>query len=188
MPKSAIFNHCFFRLDAGDRIVDWGGAQWDSFAEANGAPALAKVDLTGDSLFAHVAGRATKIYLAAFFSQTRALSQPQLRFYRCDSPAVKRLMQMRVSWEIFGGLFLAHRLVADAPAAREIVVVCRPGGRPRYLRCSICNRLALRNNDDWREAEAWAPVASSVRAEYAVCENCAAGAVELKDLWPARIA
>ena len=176
MTHDATPFDCFYRLDAWDRLVEWGGPQWASFADDDGGAEPAAGNLGGDSIYDHVAGHFTKRFLKAFFAEARAADAPLSRTYRCDSPRAKRLMQMRAICEGDGGLRIEHRLVEEsqlpAQAARDQAADAR---RAPYLRCSICNRLKPRGAQAWREPEAYAVPAQPLEVVHTVCPECRRG-------------
>jgi hypothetical protein len=169
------FDHaveCFYTLGADDRIVDCGGPGWGDFARANGAPYLAAAGLRGDSIYDHVAGHFTQRFLREFFVAARAATRPLTRAYRCDSPRVKRQMEMCACVEPGKRLRVEHRLVSEMAMAVEVAPqeLWRQS-RVEFSRCSICNRLKRLGLGDWREPDE-AGVAGPLRVVHTVCQGC----------------
>jgi hypothetical protein len=176
----------YYLLDVEDCIVEWDGPQWTPFAEGNEAGAAGIANFRGVRIYDQVAGHFTRRFLRAFFTMTRASDAPQIRCYRCDSPATKRLMEMRALAAGDGGLRVEHRLVAEMPALVE--VACREAAGARrggHLRCSICNRLRRRGAQEWRESDDGAVKAGPLRVVHTVCPDCRLGVAARLPLRPA---
>lgn len=166
---------CFYTLDADDRIVDYGGPGWGAFADGNGAPRLGRAELRGVSIYAHVAGHFTRRFLREFFLAGRAAKAPLTRVYRCDSPRLKRHMEMRACVEDNGRLRIEHRPVDEALMSVEITPTEWPiGGQADYARCSICNRLRRLGEQAWREPDEAGAVGVQ-RVVHTVCKSCRSG-------------
>ncbi len=166
---------CFYTLDADDRIVDYGGPGWGAFADENGAPRLGRAELRGVSIYAHVAGHFTRRFLREFFLAGRAAKAPLTRVYRCDSPRLKRHMEMRACVEDNGG--------CASNIGRSTRRPCRSRSRRRngrladkadYSRCSICNRLRRLGEQAWREPDEAGAVGVQ-RVVHTVCKSCRSG-------------
>lgn len=171
--KTADYD-CFYRLDDEDRILDWGGPNWNAFARENGG-ATGGRSLKGDLLYDHIVGHFTQRFLREFFAAARVAAAPLTRTYRCDSPRMKRLMEMRAQALGRGWLDVQHRLVAETPLPIEVAFREQPEGRRAdYLRCSICNRLRRSNEDEWREPEE-AGAKGELRVVHTVCSDCRNG-------------
>ena len=165
----------FYTLDADDCIVECGGPAWSAFAIDNGGPELADGQFKGQSIYAHVAGHFTQRFLREFFIAARAAAAPPSRGYRCDSPRVKRFMEMRAVAEGGGALRVEHRLVSETAMAVEVAPCELPGwGRAAFNRCSVCNRLRKPGAQDWREPDE-AGVVGSFRVVHTVCKDCRSG-------------
>jgi len=172
--ETATFD-CFYLLDAEDRILDWGGPNWGKFAAENGGDELMTRDIAGQPIYDHVAGHFTKKFLREFLSGAREGTGPTRRTYRCDSPRVKRLMEMSAHDAGAGALSVEHRLVAEAPLAVEVALIeSAPARAVDTLRCSICNRLRRSGGGDWREPDAYER-AGEIRVVHTVCHDCRTG-------------
>jgi hypothetical protein len=178
---------CFYTLDANDRIVDYGGPAWSAFARDNGDPELGLRELRGESIYAHVAGHFTQRFLREFFIAGRAAKAPLTRAYRCDSPRVKRQMEMRACVEENGRLRIEHRLVNETAMAVEVAPQQSPAPiRVDFSRCSICNRLRRRGAADWQEPDETG-AAGLLRVAHTVCQDCRSGFSAHAPLRPAKL-
>jgi hypothetical protein len=175
MSDADVAAGCYYTLDAKDCIVDYGGPDWNAFAADNGKPELAAGQFKGQSIYAQVAGHFTQRFLREFFIAARTAAAPPSRPYRCDSPRVKRFMEMRAVAQDGGALRVEHRLIAETAMAVEVAPRELPGaGRADFLRCSICNRLKTPGGEDWREPDQ-VGVLGSLRVVHTVCKDCRSG-------------
>jgi len=161
-----------YRLDAKDRIVDVGG-DWDSFAMDNGAEGLVSSVVVGTLLRSYIAGDVTRMFVDALLARVRLSGRPAMIPYRCDSPGIKRCMEMSLA-KIGSDLVSEHRIVSERVMFPLLSFVAvedkRPGDWVR--RCSMCNRLTLRNGENC-EPDAFAPApGEALRVIYHVCADC----------------
>lgn len=179
----------FYRLDRKDTIVDVGGA-WDRFANENDGQSLTAERIRGQSLFAHIVGTATREFVWTLLDAARKLQQPVTRCYRCDSPTLKRYMEMTIEPDPRGLLLVRHRLLSTEPLQRPIVFKVAASGTARralIVRCSSCNRV--RAEGAWLEPEAalskgQVPTDQGVaRVAYGVCSDCTNVASEPPSEW-----
>jgi hypothetical protein len=119
------------------------------------------------------------MYVRTLIQSARLLRKPLLRPYRCDSPDLRRYMEMRLSVDSSGLLRWEHRLLRCERLARRLAFVPYtggPGGHP-VVRCSICNRVKAAGA--WQEPDAAGDASlASVPADvhipviYGVCPTC----------------
>ncbi len=82
------------RIDSDGRICFVNEA-WLTFAAENGWPVSAE-DVVGTALLPHISGPETRHIYRRLIDRAREAPQP-LRFrYRCDSPDMRRFMEMRM--------------------------------------------------------------------------------------------
>ena len=168
---------CFYRLDADDRITAWGGPQWACFARENGDSEWGEANIGGRSIYDFVAGHFTKRFLREFFAGVRLGHAPTRRAYRCDSPSVKRLMEMEARPEAEGAMVVEHRLVEQRAMAHPVTTrEQRAGHAARYHRCAMCNRLRAPNTTKWREPDETFDQETQVMVIHTVCADCRRGA------------
>lgn len=160
-----------YRLDAGDRIVEVGGA-WDRFACENGAEDLAGEQVIGLPLRSFIAGDVTRMFIDTLLARVRLTGRPAVVPYRCDSPGLKRFMEMSLTLE--GRSLLAeHRLVGEQPLPRPLTFRTATAGGRWVRRCSMCNRVATRDGAPLVEPECLPEAAATVcEVIYGVCAEC----------------
>jgi len=169
-------------VDQNDRIVKVGGA-WDEAARDGGSDSLFADSVKGTNLFSYIAGEATRSFVWTMIDAVRKLQRPNKRPYRCDTPTLKRSMEMTIIPEGNGLLRLEHRLVATEPLQRPLSF--RSAHRldykpPLRLRCSMCNQVRI--GQVWREPDEHAKLLNTLETTpvvYSVCDDCreAAGRV-----------
>lgn len=162
-------------LDSNNIIVEVGG-QWENFACENQAYELTARRVIGRNLLDFVSGDVTRMYVDTLIRSALLQRRPLVRNYRCDSPTVRRDMEMRLSVEDSGLLRWEHRLVQAQPFNRSLAFrAANPVNTRNFLvRCSICNRL--KSAGGWQEAEAVPEISNTDSAEvsviYGVCPSC----------------
>ena len=161
----------WYLLDGDDRIVDVGGA-WDEVAAKGGALHLAGEQLLGSSIYNHVAGHFTKKFLRAFLAQARLSDELTRQAYRCDSPAAKRLMEMRAVVEGLDRLRVSHVMLGERALPFAVHVREAPRAQARRLRCSSCNRLRLKDGQVWMEPEECLAAGETALVMHTICPDC----------------
>ncbi|MCK6404491.1 MAG: hypothetical protein L6Q60_00595 [Rhodocyclaceae bacterium] len=161
-----------YRLDARDRIVEVGG-DWDRFAIDNGAEELVSGAILGMPLRTFIAGDVTRMFVDALLARVRLTGRPAVIPYRCDSPGVKRFMEMSLE-SIGAELISEHRCLSEqvmfSPLAYAVVSEPASGGWVR--RCSMCNRLTDRSGRSYESDEYPHEAGDTVRVIYHVCPDC----------------
>ena len=157
-------------LDHRDRIISVGEA-WDHFADENGGMNVSSKDVIGRPLWDFVAGDTTRMWLETLFGSARLCGRTIERPYRCDSPNLKRFMQMRIGFEQGGILRIEHKILATEKRSAPVHFQYRAKAlRNTRQRCSICGRV---KNGNWHEPiEANAEVPAVILVVYTVCEDC----------------
>jgi hypothetical protein len=160
----------WYRLDSQDRIVGTGGA-WIKIA-SDGSDRLAAERVIGTSIYVHVAGHFTRKFLQAFLAQARVSAGQVRQTYRCDSPDLKRFVEMRAMPEGCDRLLVSHQTVDEQPLPFRIQVLQVSRQRASRLRCSICNRLRRKSDGVWREPEDSVHRGDTALVIHTVCEEC----------------
>lgn len=157
-------------LDNRDRIISVGEA-WDHFADENGGMNMSSKDVIGRPLWDFVAGDTTRMWLETLFGSARLCGRTIERPYRCDSPSLKRFMQMRIAFEQGGILRIQHKILATEKRSAPVHFQCRAKAlRNARQRCSICGRV---KKGSWQEPlETKAEDSAVIPVDYTVCEDC----------------
>lgn len=139
-----------YQIDRDDRIVRVDDS-WSAFAVANGAPRLAGNGVIGTLLWDHISDQPTQ---AAYIEIVERIRLEGVSFsfpFRCDSPDVRRYMQMDVVSAGNGSVcFMSRveRVEAQAPLSW-------PQGKLENVSavamCTTCRRVA--SHGQWRELD-----------------------------------
>lgn len=158
-----------YYLDARDVIVDVNAA-WNAFAQQNGGILLAD-EVIGEKLTRFVTGEPTRMYISTVLEGVRTLGRPAVKPYRCDSPGLKRFMEMSVVPEAGKRLRLEHRCLKVEGREPAVAFEYRPG-KTAVRCCSVCNRIEHRGA--WVEAAERITGVKFARLDvaYEVCGNC----------------
>lgn len=161
-------------VDKDDVIVD-ASSDWDEFALENGGLAVLREHVIGEPLFRFITGDPTRMLTDTLLQRVRHSGQELTRCYRCDSPELKRYMEMTLSPEEGSLLRLHHRVVKVEPL--DPVVPFEFGGHllsDVMARCSMCNRV--RAKGAWHEGDEAVRLghvkSGGLRVIYSVCGDC----------------
>lgn len=172
----------FYSVDKDDCISEVGGG-WTAFANQNTGVGLSADEVCARPYWSFIQGDATRLWLASFFEAARVRGKTFEQSYRCDSPELKRYMQMRIVPRVDGGVRVEHELlraerrslpvqvrydgIVVPKATEEVVPEAEPSVVPR---CSVCGRVWL---GGWREPiAALAGTYGYIRVTYEICEDC----------------
>jgi hypothetical protein len=170
-------NDLSYRLDSQDRIVEVGG-DWDRVARENDGTDVLADRIIGTKLYAHVTDGPSRMFVWTMLDSVRKLFRPSTKLYRCDSPDLKRHMEMTILPETGGGLLVQHRLIKTEKQPARVRFSGRPAGRvgrALVLRCTMCVKLKV--GGIWHEpdAETLKSLEQSdgvAQVAYGICEDC----------------
>jgi hypothetical protein len=140
-------------------------------APGGGSAGALQAGVIGRPLHQFISGDPTRMYMDAVLQAVRLMGQPRRLRYRCDTPTVRRTLEMTLVPLDGGGVRIAHGLIEQQPRLRPLVCVPdeRPAATGGLWRCSLCLRLQ-RAGQPWRAPE---PVASPrLAVRYTVCPRC----------------
>jgi hypothetical protein len=160
-------------LDDRDRIVEVCQT-WNRFARANDGDGCLDHEIVNRNIREFIRGEATLMLLDTLIMQVRRLGKQLERPYRCDSPHMKRFMEMRIDRDGERVRFV-HRVVRTEPVAVPVRFgFDRRGSMNRIVRCSMCNRVQV--HCAWMEADdacASGYISGQQLVIYGVCPGCA---------------
>lgn len=179
-------NDVSYSIDKYDRIVRVGGT-WDETARDSGSDRLIADRVTGTNLFSHISGEPTRNFVWTMIDAVRKLQRPCRRRYRCDTPNLKRNMEMTIMPDGNDLVSLEHRLISTEPLSRPLLFrSAEPldDRKPLRLRCSMCNRVRL--GQDWHEPDEQPDLVGKpepISVIYSICGGCrdVAGQVSLHE-------
>ena len=167
-------NDVKYKLDPHDRIIEVNET-WDLFACENGAEELVTEHIIGQSLFKHIVGDPTQMYVQTLLGYVRTVQTPVSRDYRCDSDNQKRFMQMHLIPAPNKCIRLEHKTIRIEPILPAISFQYQPKSA-LIIRCSVCNKIR-------GEGQIWLDVEQAVLDNkvfqervnptvYTVCPTC----------------
>ena len=141
-----------YRIDAVDVITDVDDS-WVEFAQRNEAESLTRTAVVGSSLWSHVSGDEVRHVYERLFEHVRSGREITVPF-RCDSPALRRFLEMQMIPLKDGGIALECRLLREEPRTSRATTLLEPGG-PRgeelLVMCSWCKKIE--SLDSWLELD-----------------------------------
>lgn len=150
---------------------------WNRFALSNNATAeILEESVIGKNTYSFIVDDPTRMYLQVLLQQPRLLRTTVAKKYRCDSPGLKRYMEMRLTPEPEGLVRLDHTLEQLEPFNRPLTFhPASASSRATVCRCSICARLCI--GSCWiipeeAEAEGLIQPDALVPVTYLVCPVC----------------
>ena len=157
-------------------------------AAENGASELTEGAVIGKSLFSFIAGDPTRMFIESMIQAVRFRHEPVRQVYRCDSPTLRRDMEMLLLPDSGEGVRVIHRTLRVSPLLRpRFFQQAEHASRNVSMRCSMCNRLN-RHGRWWQPDEA--PIRENlvgthllqpIEVIYCVCADCRQ---ELKQNYP----
>ena len=169
-----------YTLDASNAIIAVSG-DWDRVALDNGGEQIISRRIIGRRLDDFITGDVTLMFVRTMLMSARTLKYVIRRPYRCDSPQLKRSMEMTIVPRAQGVLEVCHRQLGSEPYRYPLAFKGTASGAAANFikRCSICNRV--------RVGQSWSEVDDAVRAGrlprdagatlmvvYGVCPECMA--------------
>ncbi|ABK44111.1 hypothetical protein Mmc1_1602 [Magnetococcus marinus MC-1] len=152
---------------------------WHRFARENGCEHLTDEAVVGRCLFDYIEGGATRIFVETMLHAVRHSQTPLVCAYRCDSPDLRRDMEMTLYPPVSGLLRMQHRLVRERPLITPVVFNRVPENRyacaEQVKRCSHCNALRVRWS--WHDVEQLEELGlrsgeNPLDVYYGVCDRC----------------
>lgn len=151
-PPPADPRRFVYRIDAEDRIA-YVNEHWDEFARENDALYLLGSEVLDLPLWSFLGQPDVRYLYRTLVAQIRATGRSVTLPFRCDSPAVRRFMEMTMSRIEGAGIEFSCRILRLEP--REPVALLDPSATrsDEFIRmCSWCKRIAL-TEESWAEVE-----------------------------------
>jgi len=166
-----------YRVDAENRIVSVN-SDWLSFAQANGAPHLTTAAVVGQPLFRFVTGMETQHLTQLIIDRARQTRRTIAIPFRCDSPSVRRFMELVISSSTNDQVEFAGRTIREerrkgVPLFDASVIRTNDN----LIVCSWCKRINLSGN--WLEVELAVSqmelfnLTRLPRLTHGICADCA---------------
>lgn len=142
---------CAYELDAELclRAVD---PAWSEFARANGAPELVVPGLLGRPVLGCIQDPTTVYLYRRLFEHVLRTGRPIVFPFRCDSPEVRRFLEMEIRPGPSSGLQLRTRVVRLEPREpNPLLDRAAPRGGALLRMCSWCKAVDVEGR--WCEVE-----------------------------------
>lgn len=137
----------YYNLDAEDTILEVGGA-WDQFALENGGEHCTRADVVGNPLYPYIAGPDVADVYRVLFARSRRTRLPIELEFRCDAPAFRRRMRMRVSPGDHGLLTITTELLDEEPREKiSLLDSLAPRSDEFISICCICGDVCSENGE-----------------------------------------
>lgn len=167
-----------YTIDVADIIVAVSG-KWDDFARNNKGEEILSSKIIGKKLDQFIHGDETLMFVRTMIMSVRIKKKAIHRAYRCDSPDLKRYMEMTLLPHGKGVVEVIHRELRNEPVVHKVRVVAasRSIGQAPIKRCSVCNRVRIQ--DDWSEIDEAVEARRlpsgdvlALKVVYGVCPDC----------------
>ncbi len=145
---------------------------WDEFAIDNDGESVLSDKVVGKSLWEFINGDTTRIWLETLIKYVKHFGETISRPYRCDSPDLKRFMQLEVKKLESGIIELTHTVISTEKRPAPIYFNPSTAGSSKVTkRCSMCSRIY--NGKDWIEADLFHLANNrEITVIYTICEDC----------------
>ncbi|MFN0207068.1 MAG: hypothetical protein ACKVS6_12265, partial [Planctomycetota bacterium] len=140
-----------YRVDANNRLVSVS-SDWLSFARENQASHLSADAVIGQPLFQFVTGKETQLLYQMTIDRVRQTQRTVVIPFRCDSPSVRRFMELVISPCPNGHVQFTGRIIREE--VREAVPLLDPSVSRTdefLVVCSWCRRVEV--SGCWLEVE-----------------------------------
>ncbi len=182
MFASPLPTYCY-RVDAGDHLV-WVDKAWLAFARENGASGITEQSVLGRSLWSFLADDGTRALYRQIHNRIRETQKSVVLPVRCDSPNLKRFMQLAITPEPSGNLHYRSVLVRVELQRQLAVLDARARRSSDQLKmCSCCMKVHVEPGG-WVELETVAAAfhlfdnSIAPRLCYSVCHDCVVAAAK----------
>ena len=163
-------------IDQNDNLCNFGES-WDAFAFANASHDMTGGLLEGRSLWDFIANRETRKIYQTLYTRVRDTGAPSEINFRCDSPVLKRNMELVIEpW----GDYLLHtsRLVSETPRPLNHLFTQAITQDPHdayLIMCSWCKRVKL--DEAWFDSDIAMKQLEAARMaipdiSHGMCEDC----------------
>jgi hypothetical protein len=141
-----------YRIDCQDLLI-YVSDSWTEFALANGSPDLVSERVIGKPLLSFVSDPETRHLYQIILKRVRTREIPVVVTLRCDSPDLRRFLQLITSRLPNQEIQFLSRTLRTEPRDSMPLLDRNSHRSSKYLRiCSWCKRVLLAN-DQWVEVE-----------------------------------
>lgn len=152
--------------------------EWVEFARENGAPELGREAVVGRALWEFMEGRETRHISRLLLDKVRSTGKGLTIPYRCDSPALRRFMEMEIAPVDNGFVEFRSRVLRIEKRVPVLLLDPHAGRSDEFLTiCSWCRRA--RTGSEWIELDEAVKKldlfssASLPQLTHGICQDCA---------------
>lgn len=164
-----------YRIDAKDRL-EYVNDAWDAFARANEGESLVGERVRMTSLWDYLSDGPTRQVYGDLLSRVRSGKRARFQF-RCDSPAMRRLLSMQMITLGFGAVEFSVTALKLEPRAPQALLDPRAPRGDRLIRiCAWCKKAHVEGA--WLEIEEavaktdWLRQPVLPQLTHGMCEAC----------------
>jgi len=141
-----------YRIDGNDALIEMN-EQWDAFAIRNKSPHLVQQNVMRCNLWTFIQDPETRHLHKTLVYRVRAKKKILNLPFRCDSPALRRFMEMDLLPLARGVVEFHCRTIKTEPRdAVALLVPGRPAGQDLIRMCSWCKKVDV-GAGHWVEIE-----------------------------------
>ena len=174
-PFKPTYRYCLDEADVVVCVDSW----WLAFAKENNAAGLNETAVVGKVVWEFIADEPTRMLYKEINHRVRSSGNPITVPIRCDSPTLKRYMQLSIGQHVDGQLLYESSLIRALAQPRQAVLDSKQKRSNAFLTmCSFCKR-SLIEPSGWLEMENISLKLRMYEAHtvpelrYTVCPECA---------------
>lgn len=152
---------------------------WSIFAAQNDAQEISGDHILNTNLYDHIEGPDTKHIFKVLFAKIREDKMERVVHFRCDTPAFRRFMKMRIYSDADKGLVFQTSTIMVEPFKKPLPLLTRlQNGGETILMCSACKKVKI-HDDQWQEVEQALETlglfnqAAPITVSHGFCDDCA---------------
>lgn len=142
-----------YKINEKDIIYEVSNNWEDFLTENKGFSNSNSKNVVGKSLWDFIAGDETKYLYQLIFSKARESKQEIKLFFRCDSPDMRRFLQIKIKSKTDGYIDLKSQIL-KAEKRKSVTFLNNDIVRSEkvVIMCSMCKKLKV-SDKDWEEVE-----------------------------------
>lgn len=141
-----------YHLDFSDRIV-FVDENWSIFALDNDAPFLTKEKVINTNIYDYISDAETRHIYEVLLDNIRGKGKEKKFPFRCDSPRLRRYMEMRIFPSTKGNVIIKTKILKEEQREELPLLEKDIVRSEEYIRmCSWCKKIFIKN-DEWVEVE-----------------------------------
>jgi len=165
-----------YKINSDNKIINVTSS-FNEFATANDTESLSKDNAVGKDLFSYITGKETRHLYEVLMQNVRRSGKRATIPFRCDSPSLRRFMELHVIPERDGSLQFEGVLVREEE--RPVVPLLDPeSDRSEEIisMCSWCKRIQIESH--WHDVESalithrFFEATQLPMISHGVCEDC----------------